>query len=400
MKPIKLILTIILRIVLITLALILFFSMMAGMYYKSAPTKIRVGIVDQDQSPLSRSIIYNIKKSQYFDVTNQAYDYLNLQHLVDDGSVDVGVVIPGHAYKDVLNKRSVSLLTVLNGTANPIVPKISLMMLNKIIMTLNIQMGMRMRVEELGSMPNTRHPKTPLLKINERVFYSPGLSMESSMLPAFMGLAMQIVSMLIVLFALMANLKIIRQKAPYIRLPRQLPLKALIPPFIISWVIVSTAISTAFFATMYLFKVPFDHHTMWEVSFIISLLVLAMESLSYFLALNIKNGAVLAGLITLIVMPAFMYSGYLVPIEQMAAIPNKIGNAFPLRHYLQALYPVFNHHQPLTSVYHHLNILWMYIGAFLILSALSIGVGQIERIYRRKKLIKENAKSQMEENKS
>ena len=108
----------------------------------------------------------------------------------------------------------------------------------------------------------------------------------------------------------------------------------------------------------------------------------------------------LAGLITLIVMPAFMYSGYLVPIEQMAAIPNKIGNAFPLRHYLQALYPVFNHHQPLTSVYHHLNILWMYIGAFLILSALSIGVGQIERIYRRKKLIKENAKSQMEENKS
>ena len=397
MKPVKLILTIILRIILITAALILFFSMMAGMYYKSAPTKIKVAVLDQDQSSLSRSIIDNIKQSQYFDVTEQAYDYLNLQQLTDEGAVDVGVVIPHNAYKDVLNKRNVSLLTVLNGTANPIVPKISLMMLNKIVMTLNIQMSMKMRVEELGTMPNTRHPKTPLLSVNERVFYSPGLSMESSMLPAFMGLAMQIVSMLIVLFALTANLKIIRQKAPFITLSRQLPLKALIPPFIISWIIVSTAISAAFFSTMYFFHVPFERSAIWDVSFIISLLVLAMESLSYFLALNIKNGAVLAGLITLIVMPAFMYSGYLVPIEQMANIPNMIGNAFPLRHYLQALYPVFNHHQPLSSVYKHINVLWMYIAVFLLLSALSIAVGQLERIHRRKKLITENVKSQIEE---
>ncbi len=389
MKPIKLILTIILRTVLISMALILFFSMMAGMYYKNAPTKIKVAILDLDHSPLSRSIIYNIKQSQFFSVTHQAYDYLNLQELVDNDSVDVGVVIPEHTYKNVLNKRKVSLLTVLNGTANPIVPKISLMMLNKIIMTLNLQMSMKMRVEELGDIPNTRHPKTPLLSVNERVFFSPGLSMESSMLPAFMGLAMQIVSMLIVLFAVMANLKLIRQKAPYIKLARQLPIKALIPPFIISWLIVSTAISVAFFTTMHLFHVPVKHDTMWEVAFIISLLVLSMESLSYFLALNIRNGAVLAGIITLIVMPAFMYSGYLIPIEQMADVPNMIGNAFPLRHYLQALYPVFNHHRPLTAVYKHINILWTYIAVFLGLSALSIAIGQFERVTRRKKMIME-----------
>ena len=389
MKPIKLILTIILRTVLISLALILFFSMMAGMYYKSSPTKIRVVILDQDHSPLSRSIIYNIKQSQFFNVTQQAYDYLNLQKLVDNDSVDVGVVIPGHAYKDILNKRNVSLLTILNGTANPIVPKISLMMLNKIVMTLNMQMSMRMRVEELGTMPNTRHPKNPLLMVHERVFYSPALSMESSMLPAFMGLAMQIVSMLIVLFAVMANLKLIRQKAAYINLPRQLPIKALVPPFIISWLIVSTAISVAFFTTMHLFHVPVQHNAMWSVTFIISLLVLSMESLSYFLALNIKNGAVLAGLITLIVMPAFMYSGYLVPIEQMASVPNMIGNAFPLRHYLQALYPVFNHHRPLSTVYKHINILWSYIAVFIGLSVISIAFGQFERVYRRKKMIME-----------
>ncbi len=397
MKVIKTILIIIVRIVLITLALTLFFSMMAGMYYKSAPTKIKVAVLDQDQTPLSRSIIYNIKQSQYFNVTEQAYDYLNLQHLVDEGKVDVGVVIPNNAYRDVLNRRSVSILAILNGTANPIIPKISLMMLNKIVMTLDMQLGMKMRVEELGSIPNTRHPKNPPLKVHERVFYSPALSMESSMLPAFMGLAMQIVSMLIVLFALMANFKIMRAKLPYIKQPRQMPVKALIPPFIISWIIVSTAISTAFFTTMYLFHIPFDKKQMWDVAFIISMLVLSMESLSYMLVLNIKNGAVLAALITLIVMPAFMYSGYLVPIEQMADIPNKIGNAFPLRHYLQALYPVFNRHQPLSTVYHHINTLWKYTGVFLTLSVLSIIIGQIERIHRKRKYVKELEKSQTKE---
>ncbi len=400
MKAVKLILTILLRIVLISLALILFFSMMAGMYYKSAPTKIKVAVLDQDQSALSRSVIFNVRNSQYFDITRQAYDYLDLQRLVDEGKVDVGIVIPNHAYRDILNKQSVSLLTILNGTANPIVPKISLMMLNKIVMTMNIQLGMHMRVEQLGSMPNTRHPKIPLLKVNERVFYSPALSMESSMLPAFMGLAMQIVSMLIVLFALFANLKLIEQKSPFIKLPRQMPIKAIIPPFIISWIIVSTAISTAFFTTMYLFKVPFDQKTIWNVSFIISMLVLAMESLSFLLTLNIKNGAVLAALITLIVMPAFMYSGYLVPIEQMAKVPNMIGNAFPLRHYLEALYAVFNHHQPLSSVYNHINTLWMYVALFLSLSIISIAIGQFERIHRRKKLAQANEKSQTEETES
>ena len=397
MKVIKTILIIIVRIVLITLALTLFFSMMAGMYYKSAPTKIKVAVLDQDQTPLSRSIIYNIKQSQFFNVTEQAYDYLNLQHLVDEGKVDVGVVIPHNAYRDVLNRRSVSILAILNGTANPIIPKISLMMLNKIVMTLDMQLSMKMRVEELGSIPNTRHPKNPPLKVHERVFYSPALSMESSMLPAFMGLAMQIVSMLIVLFAIMANFKIMRAKLPYIKQPRQMPVKALIPPFIISWIIVSTAITTAFFTTMYLFHVPFDKKQLWDVAFIISMLVLSMESLSYLLVLNIKNGAVLAALITLIVMPAFMYSGYLVPIEQMADIPNQIGNAFPLRHYLQALYPVFNRHQPLSTVYHHINTLWKYTGAFLILSVLSIIIGQIERIYRKKRYVKELEKSQTKE---
>jgi ABC-2 type transport system permease protein len=397
MKPIKLIATILLRIVLISVALVLFFSMMAGMYYKSSPRHIKTGIVDEDHSPLSRSLIHNIRASEYFEVTSRPVDYLNLQKQINEGSVDVGVVIPHDAYRDVLNHRNVRILAVLNGTANPIVPKMSLMMLNKIVMTLNNQLAMKVRVEDLGGIPNMRHAKKPLLMVSERVFFAPAFSMESSMLPAFMGLAMQIVSMLIVLFALMANLNMMKSKVSYLTQARQLPLKALIPPFIISWIIVSTAISIAFFTTMYLFHVPFTQHMMWEVVAIISIFVMAMESISYFLALNIRNGALLAGLITLIVMPAFMYSGYLIPQEQMAHIPNMIGSWFPLRYYLNALYPVFNHHQSLHFVQPLLNTLWLYIGGFLSLSALSIAIGQFERHHRRKKAIKVSNELKIEE---
>ena len=78
-------------------------------------------------------------------------------------------------------------------------------------------------------------------------------------------------------------------------------------------------------------------------------------------------------------MPAFMYSGYLVPLEQMAEIPKMIGNWFPLSHYLRALYPVFNHHQELSVVFPELNTLLKYSALFLGLSAISILIGQIER---------------------
>ncbi len=397
MKPIKLVATILLRIVLISLALTLFFSMMAGMYYKNSPRHIKTAIVDEDHSPLSRSIMYNVRASEYFDVTTQTNDYLSLEKLLNQGKVDVGVVIPHDAYRDVINRRNVRILAVLNGTANPIVPKLSLMMLNKIIMTLSNQMAMKLRVEDLGGNPNVRHTKKPLLMVSERVFYAPAFSMESSMLPAFMGLAMQIVSMLIVLIALLANLKLIKKEVNYIKEVRQLPLKLLIPPFIISWIIVSTAISTAFFVTMYLFHVPFTGDIIWPVVAIISLLVMAMESISYFLTLNIHNGAILSGVITLIVLPAFMYSGYLIPRDQMAYFPDMVGSWFPLRYYLQALYLVFNHHQPLYFVQPQLNHLLKYVGGFLSLSVISIVIGQFERKYKRKKIIKLSNELKLEE---
>ncbi len=390
MKIIKTFAIIIIKIIFISLALILFFSMMAGMYYKSAPTKIKTAIYDEDQSPLSRSIIYNIKSSQYFDVSTQAFDYLDLQNLLDEGKADVGIIIPQNAYKDILNKRHTNLLAVINGTANPIVPKLSLMMLNKIIMTMNLQLSMKVRVEDLGAIPNVRHAKTPLISINERILQNPSLSMESSMLPAFMGLAMQIVSMLIVMFGLMTNFKKIKQKFPFITQMRQMPVKAIIPPYIISWIIVASSISIAYFSTMYLFHIPYNEKTLWNTIVVISLLVLAMETISFFFVLNIKNGAVLAAIITLIVMPAFMYSGFLIPQEQMANLPNAIGEIFPLRHYLKALYAVFNHQQELYVARDQIIILTKFTVLFFILGLLSILIGQFERNYKRKREAKKD----------
>jgi ABC-2 type transport system permease protein len=153
----------------------------------------------------------------------------------------------------------------------------------------------------------------------------------------------------------------------------------LLPPLIIALLIVGTAISVAFFTTMKLFDVSYTQEVMWNVVAIIFLFVFSMESISYFLALNIRNGAVLAGIITLIVIPAFMYSGYLIPLEQMADVPQMIGNWFPLSHYLRALYPVFNHKQELSVAYPEMNILWKFVGLFLVLSLFSIIIGQIER---------------------
>ncbi len=379
MKAIKTVLQIIMRILLISLALILFFSLMAGMYYKSTPLHIRTAIVDQDHSPLSRSVIHNIRASEYFNVTGQVVDYLELQRMIDRGDIDVGIVIPENTYKDILNNRDVSLLAVINGTANPVVPKMALIMLGKITMTISNQIEMKIRVEDLGDIPNVQHQKQPLISVSERVFYSPSLSMESSMLPAFMGLAMQIVSMLIVLFMLAGNFKAFAVNTPGLKSIRQLPVRLLIQPAIISWIIVGTAISVAYFTTMSLFDVPFTKQVMWHVVVIIFIFVLSMESISYFLALNIRNGAVLAGIITLIVMPAFMYSGFLVPVEQMAKIPVMIGNWFPLSHYLRALYPVFDHHQELSVAYPELITLLKYAALFSGLSAVSIVTGQLER---------------------
>lgn len=378
MNPFQLIGFLVLRTILITLALVLFFSMMAGMYYKSEPRGVRTAICDLDHSPLSRSIIFNINASEMYSVTDYSNDYKGIQKLVDEGKIDLGIVIPENSYKNILNKRNVNLLAVINGTANPIVPKLSLGTLKMIVMTLNMQYGMHIPVESLGVIPNVRHAKMPLMSVSRRVFYSPTMNMESSMLPAFMGLAMQIVSMLIILLALKANQKQITGLIPKLKYARQMPIKAILLPVVTSWIMVSTAISTAFFTTMYIFGILIPPN-IWDTVLIISLLVLAMESISIFISLNINNVIVLTALITLIVLPAFMYSGFLVPLEQMAGFPHWLGGIFPLRYYLKALYLVFNHQMPLSSAAYWINILLEFIGLFASLIIITLIIGAFER---------------------
>ena len=82
MKPIKMLAQIILRTLLIAVILTFFFSMMAGMYYNNAPRHIRTAVVDEDQSPLSRSIVFGIRSSNVFDVEYTPVDYLALQNLI------------------------------------------------------------------------------------------------------------------------------------------------------------------------------------------------------------------------------------------------------------------------------------------------------------------------------
>ncbi len=378
MKAIRMFVQVITRTLLIAIVLTFFFSMMAGMYYNSEPRNIRTAVVDEDQSPLSRSIVYNIRSSNVFDVQYMPVDYLALQRLMDDGKIDAGVVIPHDLYKDALNGRSDRILAVLNGTANPIIPKLAVGNLNMIIMTVANQMQMHVPVEDLGSIPNYRHQMLPLLSVSSRVFYSPTVNMEASMLPAFMGLAMQVVSLVIIVLLLNVNLKQFRKKVSGVMLARQLPVKAVLMPVVLSWLIVTTAIALAFYTVMLMFAVPLPVD-FWNAVFVISVLVMAMESISLFFSLNIRNTVALVAIYTLIVLPAFMYSGFLVPFEQMPAFPRMAGGWFPLRYYLEALYGVFNRGLGLADVGNYLNSLYYFTGGFLLLSLLSVLFGTFER---------------------
>jgi len=384
MKGIKLILMIFMRITMISLVLILFFSMMAGMYYKTAPRNIRIAVVDEDHSALSRSILYNIRASDYYHIVDQPIDYLSLQQMIDRNEIDMGIVIPHNAYHDIRNNQRIRIMAALNGTANPSIPGTALSKLNQIISTLNGQIALNVRVEDLGSIPNHRHAKEPLISVAERVYYSSTLSMEASVLPAFMGLAMQTISMITILFALMGSLKTWKQKFPFISNARQIPPFELIRAAIVSGLVAGTSISVAFYSTMLLFGVPFNQSEIWNVVSVIFLFTISMESISYFLVLNINHTGILAAIITLIVLPAFMYSGFMVPIEQMADLPTRIGGWFPLRYYLKALYLVFNHHQPLSVAQPFMNKLWQFTGLFFSLSIVSMIVGHFERKHHEK----------------
>jgi ABC-2 type transport system permease protein len=146
---------------------------------------IPLAVYDQDRSTQSRHLIEAFAQSGQFSIARLAGSEQELARLVDDGSVRAGLIIPPSYAADILGGRGAQAAFVLDGS-DPSVASTALSsarLIGQVEATTVQQQALARRGGALTL--------APALEVRTRVWYNPDMQSSVFMVPALIGLILQ-----------------------------------------------------------------------------------------------------------------------------------------------------------------------------------------------------------------
>ncbi|OAA90081.1 ABC transporter permease [Clostridium coskatii] len=154
-------------IILTIVATLIFGYAMSNPYIEHLP----FGVVDRDNSNLSRTIVQQLKISPGLNVNYYANSDAELEKAIKDRRVNGGIIIPKHFEKDISMAKSPSALLLIDGTDLPILSNI-LAYASQVLGTVNA--GAQISVLQGNGMVPYQSKQTVLnFSYVERVLYEP-----------------------------------------------------------------------------------------------------------------------------------------------------------------------------------------------------------------------------------
>ena len=295
---------------------------------------IPIGIIDQDNSPLSRNLISIINSSEYFHLSFISKHYVNLEKFLGEGKVKLILIIPDHFSRDIFKGKNTSLQILVDGSDNN-TALIALGYISKIINNFSFNLLEKF----LNKEGNILFKELPLIDIQERFWFNPGLKSPFFIVPGLIAVVMMIFTVLLTSLTIarewetgtMEQLIITPTK------PIEIIIGKLIPYFFLGMFQISIIILIGFL----LFEVPLKGNIFFL--FIISgIFLITGLGIGLFIS-TITKSQQLAFMFSIIFtfLPAFLLSGFIFPISSMPKIIQFITYLIPARYFLTILRGVF-----------------------------------------------------------
>jgi ABC-2 type transport system permease protein len=287
---------------------------------------------DRDATQTSQDLLKHFQASDYFKVVRVAEDYRDVVQQIDRGACTVAVVVPPQFAEDLHSRGQAPLQALLDASDSN---------------TASIGMGYALGIIQAYSQDiqiewqqrNGLPPASPNVIFQPRTWFNEDLESMANIVPGVVALVMAVVG------AFLTSLTIAREwergtmeqliAAPVGKL--EIQIGKLIPYFVIG--MMDTGLCAV--AAVWWFGVPFRGS--WVVLFACSaLFLIVVLSLGYFFSVTAKSqlgASQLALLVTLL--PAFLLSGFVFPIDQMPAFVQWITRILPARYYVSILRSVF-----------------------------------------------------------
>jgi len=279
-------------------------------------------VYNLDGREKSRELLHAFENSGYFDITENAFSDEQLQTSVIAGRTQVAIKIPPDYSDSVILGKPASVQVLIDGSNSMVA-----------LQALNVSNAIALR-ESLKIVSNVMGVDSPPIDARPRVLFNPDMKTVNFMVPALVGLVMQLVTMILTAFA------VVREKengtmeqlmvTPVSKFG--LMMGKLVPFFVIG------AIETCLVLAMmrFVFQVPIHGSLPLLALFTVPFLFTSL-GLGLFVSTVASSQVQAIQIAFLIILPSVLLSGFIFPQETMPLPIYIIGQVIPLTFFMRIL---------------------------------------------------------------
>ena len=322
---------------------------------------VSTALFDQDRSVQSREIAERFVRSGYFDIEQRPEAPGEVDGLLDDGRVQVALVIPRGFAADLAADRTARVQLLVDGSDS-----MTAAMIAGYAGGIAGEYSARVAAERLDRMRG-RIPRVPAVEERTRVWYNPELKSVRYMVPGVLSMILFLVTMLMTSMAIVKEREIgtLEQLIVTPITPGELIVGKTLPYIGIGFVemVLVLALST------FWFRVPIAG----SVGLLFALsLVFIFTSLGLGLFISTVSHTQQQAMMTtfFFMLPSILLSGFMFPIANMPRIIQYITLLIPLRYFLVIVRGIFLKGNGLAILWPQVAVLLVFGIGILSLSAL------------------------------
>ena len=295
--------------------------------------RVPLAVWDQSSTVQSRELISRFEGSRYFSLRSHALSYADLERAVDRREALIALVIPPDFANRLETEDSPSLQVILDGS-DPSTATIAQGYAEAIILTWSRQIV----IQQL----QRRAPQAvsaPQLEVRPRVWFNTDLVSRNFIFPGLIPVIMMIVA------ALLTSLSMAREwetgtMEQIVTMPVrkwELIIGKLAPYFCIGVVDLLLSVGVGYFV----FSVPLKG-SLWLLSALSLLFLVGALAVGMLISIIAKSQLLASQLALLVtVLPAFLLSGFIFPLENMPAPIQAVSHIVVARYFVTILRGIY-----------------------------------------------------------
>lgn len=297
---------------------------MFGYVVSADITNVKTAIVDLDRTPVSRELTDWLGGSGYFEIVARLDDERDLQPLIDAGDAQVAVVIPEGTSRRFTQGQTAEVGIVVDGTDSRV---------SSVAGGYAAQILSAFGRQQLGDAADLLE-QAPGITSSVRVLYNPSLKAVNSMIPGLMAAILMISTMTVMSQAVVRERESGTLEQMFTTpITRGEYIVGKMVPYVI---IASLQITVVALVGRYWFRVPFNG-SVAVVILGLSLFVFSTLGGGLLVSLVSRTRQQAQQTVMFILLPFFVLSGFLFPIEAMPAAIVPLTYFIPLRYAVQVL---------------------------------------------------------------